>query len=107
MGFATGAGIAVSMERSDCTFNLLHVIQEYLALACVYIGMYNVCMPRVTVYIRQADLEAWQSIENKSQWIHERLGGGEDSGTDMSSLDRLVRQRVQEEINKREQEYGY
>ena len=30
-------------------------------------------LPRVTQYIREEDYEAWQAIENKSEWIHERL----------------------------------
>ena len=27
-------------------------------------------MPQVTVYIRQDDLEAWKSIEKKSEFMH-------------------------------------
>lgn len=30
-------------------------------------------MPRVTQYIREDDFEAWNAIENKSEWIHQHL----------------------------------
>lgn len=30
-------------------------------------------MPRFNVYIRKEDLQAWEKIHNKSQWIHLRL----------------------------------
>lgn len=30
-------------------------------------------MPRVTQYIRNDDMPAWEAIENKSEWIHEHL----------------------------------
>jgi hypothetical protein len=31
-------------------------------------------MPKQTVYIRNADLEAWRALPNKSLWIHDHLG---------------------------------
>lgn len=33
-------------------------------------------MPRVNIYIRHEDWEAWLKIENKSQWVHEMLKPG-------------------------------
>lgn len=35
-------------------------------IKCVY-------MPRFNIYIRKQDLEAWDKIQNKSQWIHIKL----------------------------------
>jgi hypothetical protein len=32
-------------------------------------------MPQVTVYIRQADLDKWKSIEKKTEFISQALGG--------------------------------
>ena len=33
-------------------------------------------MPQVTVYIRQEDLEKWQQIQKKSEFLHEALSTG-------------------------------
>lgn len=30
-------------------------------------------MPTVSVFIRKEDLPAWKALENKSQWLHEKL----------------------------------
>lgn len=30
-------------------------------------------MPRTTQYIKEEDMEQWNKIENKSQWIHDHL----------------------------------
>lgn len=30
-------------------------------------------MPRITQYIRNDDMAAWEAIENKSEWIHIHL----------------------------------
>lgn len=32
-------------------------------------------MPNVTVYIRKADIEKWNSIPNKSRFLQKALGG--------------------------------
>jgi hypothetical protein len=30
-------------------------------------------MPRYNIWIRKQDLPKWDSIENKSEWVHEKL----------------------------------
>lgn len=30
-------------------------------------------MPTISVFIRKDDLDKWKQLENKSQWLHERL----------------------------------
>lgn len=42
---------------------------------------YTVYMPRVTQYIRDEDINKWNQIENKSQWIHEHLNHGMEKVT--------------------------
>jgi hypothetical protein len=32
-------------------------------------------MPQVTVYIREEDINAWRSVEKKSEFIHNALSG--------------------------------
>lgn len=55
---------------------------------------------KTTVYIRKEDEEAWESIQNKSQWISDMLN---DNDTD---LDRRIKQLVEKELNRREASYG-
>lgn len=30
-------------------------------------------MPTISIFLRKADVDVWKSIENKSEWMHERL----------------------------------
>lgn len=30
-------------------------------------------MPRVTIWIRNEDWDQWEAIDNKPEWLHERL----------------------------------
>ncbi len=32
-------------------------------------------MPRATIYIREGDVEKWEIIDNKSEWISDALNG--------------------------------
>jgi hypothetical protein len=35
--------------------------------------MYTDNMPRVNIYIRKEDVDKWDAIENRPEWIHEKL----------------------------------
>ena len=37
-------------------------------------------MSRVNVYIRDSDMDAWKTIPNKSEWLHQALSGVQSSG---------------------------
>lgn len=52
--------------------------------------VYNVCMPRKNVWIRDDDLPTWKAIENKSQWIHEAL-----RGTDPETYNPAAKERAE------------
>lgn len=58
---------------------------------------------RATIYIKDEQLEQWQALENKSQWVHDMLSG------DSTDLDRRIRkivaEVVAEELAKRESGY--
>lgn len=36
-------------------------------------------MPQVTVFVRKADIEKWRALENKAEWLHEKLSGIPDA----------------------------
>lgn len=55
---------------------------------------------RVQIWIRDEDVEEWQTIGNKSQWIHDQLAGEEHD------LDRKIRRLVREEWDKIAAERG-
>lgn len=38
-------------------------------------------MPNKTIYLKEEDLEKWDSLENKSEFIHQALTKGTDSET--------------------------
>jgi len=62
-------------------------------------------MPKVTVYIREEDYEAWKELGNRSEWLHQQLSTPTDSLPDRE-LERKIKQIVAEEFDRREREYG-
>lgn len=49
---------------------------------------------RTTIYIKDKDLEKWQAIRNKSEWVEDMLNGQE------TGWERKVRQIAKEEATK-------
>lgn len=47
---------------------------------------------QTTIYIREEDIELWQALQNKSQWIHDMLNGNE------TDLERRIRTIVKQEL---------
>lgn len=39
-------------------------------------SVYTYIMPRVNVYIRKEDWEAWESLADKPDWLHQSLAKG-------------------------------
>lgn len=61
-------------------------------------------MAKTSVYIQEEDEYLWKQINNKSQWIHEHLTG--EVYFSSKDIDTIIKKLVQEELDKREQEYG-
>ena len=56
---------------------------------------------RVTVYIKQENVEAWEELKNKSEAVNRMLEGEQETASD-----RHIRQVVSDELDRRQAEYS-
>lgn len=59
--------------RLNRTFNLLNTLIFILTILYIHPILYIPPMPKVTVYIRKEDYQAWKLVDQKTEFIHNAL----------------------------------